>query len=106
MKYRANLLERQSGCRVAGWCTTDRTSAIKVQCLSWIGVCGSRLASWDDELVRCALEWTLRLDRAAAQDSGYLAFAEALGQCDLWTADRGLVRAVDRPWVRGAGAPG
>ena len=63
---------------------------------------GVRLVAPDDELVRRAFEWTLRLDRAAAYDSFYLAVAEGL-QCELWTADRRLHRAVDRRWVRLAG---
>jgi predicted nucleic acid-binding protein len=57
-----------------------------------------------DELVRSAFEWTLRLGRAAAYDSFYLALAEMLG-CELWTADQRLHRAVDLPWVRLVGAP-
>ena len=63
---------------------------------------GVRLAAPDDELVRKAFAWTLRLGRAAAYDSLYLALVEELG-CDLWTADRHLVRAVDLAWVRVAG---
>lgn len=55
-----------------------------------------------DELVRRAFEWTQRLNRAAAYDSFYLALAEAL-QGELWTADRRLYHAVDRPWVHLAG---
>ena len=65
---------------------------------------GVRLVAPDDELVRSAFNWTLRLNRAAAYDSFYLALAEDLG-CDLWTADRHLVRAVDLPWVRLAVTP-
>jgi predicted nucleic acid-binding protein len=52
-----------------------------------------------------AYEWTSRLKRANAYDSFYLALAETLG-CELWTADRRLHRAVDRPWVRWAGVAG
>jgi predicted nucleic acid-binding protein len=66
---------------------------------------GVRLVAPADELVRGAFAWTLRLDRAAAYDSFYLALAEGLG-CDLWTADRSLARAVDVAWVRVVGAPG
>jgi predicted nucleic acid-binding protein len=43
--------------------------------------------------------WTLRLNRAAAYDSFYLALAERLG-CNLWTADRRLWQAVSAGWVR------
>jgi predicted nucleic acid-binding protein len=65
---------------------------------------GVQLVAPHDELVRSAFGWTLRLDRAAAYDSFYLALAEML-DCELWTADRGLQRAVDEPWVRVAGVP-
>jgi predicted nucleic acid-binding protein len=65
---------------------------------------GVRLVAPDDGLVRRAFAWTLRLDRAAAYDSFYLALAEEQG-CTFWTADRHLARAVDVPWVRVAGAP-
>lgn len=60
---------------------------------------GVRLISPDDALARSAFEWILRLNRAAAYDSFYLALAEELG-CELWTADRRLFNAVDLPWVR------
>lgn len=55
----------------------------------------------DDELVRQAYAWTIRLKRAAAYDSFYLALAERLG-CNLWTIDQRLVRAVGASWVRDA----
>jgi predicted nucleic acid-binding protein len=64
---------------------------------------GVRLVPPYDELVQRAFEWTLRLKRAAAYDSFYLALAEGL-QCELWTADRRLHNSVDLPWVRLAGA--
>ena len=66
---------------------------------------GVRLVAPGDGWVRRAWAWTLRLDRAAAYDSFYLALAEELG-CDLWTADRHLFRAVDVAWVRVVGAAG
>lgn len=50
-----------------------------------------------------ALEWSLRLKRAAAYDSYYLVLAEAL-ECDLWTADQRLANAAQMPWVRWVGA--
>lgn len=53
----------------------------------------------DIDQVRIAFDWTLRLDRAAAYDSFYLALAESL-RCDLWTADRHLRNAVEQSWVR------
>jgi predicted nucleic acid-binding protein len=64
---------------------------------------GVELVLPDEELVRAAFEWTMRLDRAAAYDSFYLALAERL-QCTLWTADRHLRNVVNQPWVRLVGA--
>jgi predicted nucleic acid-binding protein len=46
-----------------------------------------------------ALDWTERLERAAAYDSFYLALAEMLG-CELWTVDQRLVNAAAQSWVR------
>ena len=63
---------------------------------------GVRLVAPDAGQNRQALEWTLRLKRASAYDSYYLALAEAL-KCDLWTFDRRLFNAVDLSWVRWAG---
>lgn len=63
---------------------------------------GVRLVAPDAGQNRQALEWTLRLKRASAYDSYYLALAEAL-KCDLWTVDRRLFNAVDLSWVRWAG---
>ena len=63
---------------------------------------GIELMHPDDNQVRLAFEWTVSLNRAAAYDSFYLALAETLG-CELWTADKRLTRAVNRPWVHWAG---
>jgi predicted nucleic acid-binding protein len=63
---------------------------------------GVRLVVPDVGQNRQAFEWTLRLKRASAYDSYYLALAEAL-KCDLWTVDRRLFNAVDVSWVRWAG---
>lgn len=60
---------------------------------------GIQLIPPDADQARAAFDWTLRLDRAAAYDSFYLALAETL-RCDLWTADRHLHNAVEQPWVR------
>ncbi len=57
-----------------------------------------RLVSPDDTQNRHTFEWTVRLNRAAAYGSYYLALAEALG-CDVWTADRRLLEEIDLPWV-------
>jgi predicted nucleic acid-binding protein len=64
---------------------------------------GVRLVAPHEELVRSAFEWTLRLGRAAAYDSFYMALTEMLG-CELWTADQSLHRAVGLPYVRLVGA--
>ena len=53
----------------------------------------------NDELTRAAFQWTLKLKRAAAYDSFYLALAEQLA-CELWTTDQRLANAVGKPWVR------
>jgi len=55
----------------------------------------------DDDQIRLAFDWTIRLNRAAAYDSFYLALAETL-KCELWTADKRLYNAVNLPWVRWA----
>jgi len=46
----------------------------------------------DETQSSLALEWTLRLKRASAYDSFYLAIAEAL-EVPFWTADQRLVNA-------------
>jgi predicted nucleic acid-binding protein len=63
---------------------------------------GMRLVAPDRGLMHLALHWTLRLRRAAAYDSFYLALAETL-DCQFWTADRRLHHAAGRPWVCLAG---
>ena len=60
---------------------------------------GVRLIPPDAAQAALAYDWTLRLHRAAAYDSFYLALAETMG-ADLWTVDRRLSAAVDLPWVR------
>ena len=52
-----------------------------------------------EDQARQAFLWTRQLNRVAAYDSFYVALAENLG-CELWTADKKLANAVDRPWVR------
>jgi len=47
----------------------------------------------DAEQNLAAFEWTLRLKRASAYDSYYLALAQTL-ECDLWTADKRLFHAL------------
>ena len=67
--------------------------------LALVQALGVELISPDEEQARSAFEWTIRLDRAAAYDSFYLALAKRLG-CMLWTADQKLRNAVDEPWIR------
>jgi predicted nucleic acid-binding protein len=64
---------------------------------------GVRLVPPDEALTHSAFDWTMRLGRAAAYDSFYLALAQRL-ECELWTADRHLRNAVDLPWVCGIGS--
>ncbi|OQY45296.1 MAG: hypothetical protein B6242_10800 [Anaerolineaceae bacterium 4572_78] len=52
----------------------------------------------DDNLTQSAFEWTLRLKRAVAYDSFYLALAESL-QVEFWTADKRLYNSVNNDWV-------
>jgi predicted nucleic acid-binding protein len=47
----------------------------------------------DESQSLLALDWTLRLNRASAYDSYYLAIAGAL-EAPLWTADQRLVNAL------------
>lgn len=53
----------------------------------------------DTSLTAKAFEWTIRLNRAAAYDSFYLALAERL-DCDFWTADQRLANAVGQSWIK------
>ncbi len=48
--------------------------------------------------------WSLaqRYNLPRAYDAQYLAVATVSG-CDLWTADRRLVNAINAPWVRWIG---
>ena len=52
-----------------------------------------------EDQARQAFLWTRQLNWVAAYDSFYVPLAENLG-CELWTADKKLANAVDRPWVR------
>ncbi len=51
-----------------------------------------------DSQAHLAFDWTLRLNRAAAYDSFYLALAETL-PAEFWTADKRLYNAVNTPWI-------
>ncbi len=58
-----------------------------------------RLIAPDGELRQRAFDWSLKLERASAYDSFYLALAQTL-DCELWTTDKRLRRAVAESWVR------
>ena len=60
----------------------------------------------DATQIQRAFNWTLRLRRAAAYDSFYLALAETTSD-GLWTADERLYNATKSlaPWVHWAGDP-
>ncbi len=59
---------------------------------------GVQLFPPDDAQTALAFNWTMRLKRAAAYDSFYLALAKTL-RSELWTADKHLVNAVGVSWV-------
>ena len=63
---------------------------------------GVQLIPPNDVQARLALDWTVRLNRAAAYDSFYLALAETL-QCEMWTADKRLYNTVELSWMHWAG---
>ena len=49
-----------------------------------------------------AFEWTLRIQRASAYDSYYLALAQSL-DCEFWTADKRLYNVLEDEqleWLR------
>jgi predicted nucleic acid-binding protein len=60
----------------------------------------------DAAQIQRAFDWTIRLQRAAAYDSFYLALAETTSD-GLWTADERLVNVTKSlvPWVHWAGDP-
>lgn len=59
----------------------------------------------DEIQTKHAFDWTLRLNRAAAYDSFYLALTETL-KTELWTADKRLYNAVNETWIHLVGATG
>jgi predicted nucleic acid-binding protein len=63
------------------------------QALEMLETLGVRVFVPDADQNRAALDWTLRLKRASAYDSYYLALAQTL-ECDFWTADRRLFNAL------------
>lgn len=71
------------------------------QALRDLSVLQVQLIIPDAEIQERALLWTIKLKRATAYDSFYLALAEVL-DCPLWTADKRLYHALgeSRPdWI-------
>lgn len=56
----------------------------------------------DGQLQRRAYELAVRYNRPKTYDAQYLAVADLLG-CEMWTADRRLVRGIGQSWVRWVG---
>jgi predicted nucleic acid-binding protein len=63
------------------------------QALEKLNALDVRLFVADADQNRAAFDWTLRLQRASAYDSYYLALAQIL-ECDFWTADGRLFNAL------------
>src|SRR3990172_3308306 len=63
------------------------------QALEQVDALGIRLFVPDIDQNQIAFDWTLRLKRASAYDSFYLALAQAL-ECDFWTSDKRLFNAL------------
>jgi predicted nucleic acid-binding protein len=63
------------------------------QALEQLATLGVQLFTPDLEQNQSAFDWTIRLKRAAAYDSYYLALAQSL-DCPLWTADSRLFNAL------------
>jgi predicted nucleic acid-binding protein len=61
--------------------------------LEQLDALGVQLFIPDFEQNQAAFDWTLRLKRASAYDSYYLALAQSL-ECPLWTADNRLFNAL------------
>ncbi len=57
-----------------------------------------KLFSPDDTQIALAFDWTIKLNRAAAYDSFYLALAKTLDS-ELWTADKRLFNAAGVSWA-------
>ncbi|MFO7918376.1 MAG: type II toxin-antitoxin system VapC family toxin [Anaerolineae bacterium] len=83
-------------CKVAAFGQIGRDQGR--QALALAQKLGVRLFPPDDTQTRLAFDWTMRLKRAAAYDSFYLALAETL-QSEFWTADKGLSNAADVSWI-------
>ena len=64
------------------------------QVLEQIDKLGVRLFVPEIDQYRKAFDWTLRLQRASAYDSFYLALADEI-ECDFWTSDKRLFNALN-----------
>ena len=69
---------------------TEKEARLALEKLDELGV---RLFVADGEQNEAAFEWTLKLKRASAYDSYYLALAQSL-ECDFWTADKRLFNSL------------
>jgi predicted nucleic acid-binding protein len=69
------------------------TEAEGRQALEQLAALGVQLFTPNLELNQAAFDWTIRLKRAAAYDSYYLALAQSL-DCAFWTADSRLFNAL------------
>ena len=80
------------------------TEAEAIRALNLISALEVELIPPDSNQAQRAFDWTLRLRRAAAYDSFYLALAETTSD-GLWTADERLYNATKSlvPWVHWAG---
>lgn len=74
---------------------TENEARLTLEKLDGLGV---RLFVADREQNEAAFEWTLKLKRASAYDSYYLALAQAL-ECDFWTADKRLFNSLQEAHI-------
>jgi predicted nucleic acid-binding protein len=74
---------------------TEKEARSALEKLDGLGV---RLFVADSEQNEAAFEWTLKLKRASAYDSYYLALAQAL-ECDFWTADKRLFNSLQEAHI-------
>ena len=71
--------------------TTDEA----MQIITLLETMGVELVPPDEIYNKRSFNLTIRLNRAAAYDSYYLALAESI-KCDLWTADKKLYRVAQK----------
>jgi predicted nucleic acid-binding protein len=75
------------------------TEAEGRQAFEQLNALGVQLSTPDLEQNQAAFEWTIRLKRAAAYDSYYLALAQSL-DCPFWTADSRLFNALNEEHLK------